>query len=61
MRDQKYKLDQRVDLVTPGQRLAALGQFKIVRVLPVEHGIRQYRIQSIKDGHELVVIESELD
>jgi hypothetical protein len=61
MREQKYRVDQRVALVGPGPRPTALGQFKVVRILPVEHGIRQYRIQSVKDGHERVVIESELE
>jgi hypothetical protein len=29
-------------------------------LLPIEHGIRRYRIKSLKDGHERVAIESEL-
>jgi hypothetical protein len=58
--DQKYKIDQLVDLIAPDLRLTSFGQFKIVRILPVEHGIRRYRIQSVKDGHERVVIESEI-
>jgi hypothetical protein len=61
VRDQKYRIDQLVDLIAPGFRLTSLGQFKVVRILPVEHGIRRYRIQSVKDGHERVAIESELE
>lgn len=60
MPDHKYRIDQRVDLIKPGVRLTATRQFKIVRLLPVEHGVRRYRIQSVKDGHERVVIESEI-
>ena len=61
MADHKYKIDQLVDLNAPDLRLTSFGRFKVVRVLPVEHGVRRYRIQSVKDGHERVVIESELE
>jgi len=56
----KFKIKQLVDFVAWDFRLTPLGQFEIVRVMPVEHGIHQYRIKSMKDGHERVVIESEL-
>jgi len=58
--DEKFRINQLVDFIAQDLRLTSLGQFKVVRVLPVEHGIRQYRIQSVKDGHERVVVESEL-
>jgi hypothetical protein len=35
-------------------------KFEIVRVLPAERGINQYRLKSILDGHERVALESEL-
>jgi hypothetical protein len=35
-------------------------KFEIVRLLPEEHGINQYRIKSVLDGHERVAMESEL-
>jgi hypothetical protein len=35
-------------------------RFEIVRPLPTERGINQYRIKSILDGHERVALESEL-
>jgi hypothetical protein len=60
MADPKFSLNQIVDLVARDFRLTPLGQFEIVRLLPVEHGIRRYRIKSLKDGHERVAIESEL-
>jgi hypothetical protein len=28
--------------------------------MPSEHGLRQYRIRSLTDGHERMVIEAEL-
>jgi hypothetical protein len=60
MADPKFSLNQIVDFVAWDFRLTPLGQFEIVRLLPVEHGIRRYRIKSLKDGHERVAIESEL-
>ena len=36
------------------------GSFKIVRLLPAERGNPQYRIRSLRDGHERVVVESDL-
>ena len=35
-------------------------KFEIVRVLPAERGVNQYRLKSILDGHERVALESEL-
>lgn len=60
MSSQKFSLNQLVDFVAWDFRLTPLGQFEIVRVLPVEHGVRRYRIKSVKDGHERVAVESEL-
>jgi hypothetical protein len=60
MADPKFSLNQIVDFVAWDFRLTPLGQFEIVRLLPIEHGIRRYRIKSLKDGHERVAIESEL-
>jgi len=38
----------------------AQGSFKVVRQLPAEHGMNQYRIKSSTDGHERVVMECEV-
>ncbi len=35
-------------------------QFEIVRHLPSERGMNQYRVKSLIDGHERVALESEL-
>jgi hypothetical protein len=56
----KFKLGQSVEFVPSDLRLKPLGVFKIVRVLPRERGIQQYRVKSVKDGHERVVMEAEL-
>jgi hypothetical protein len=39
---------------TPG------GTFTIVRAMPTENGMKQYRIRSNTDGHERIVTEAEL-
>ena len=56
----KFQVGQDV-VIAPG-RYGVLRQetFKVVRLLPQEHGTWQYRIKSMADGHERVVLESEL-
>jgi hypothetical protein len=39
---------------TPG------GTFTIVRAMPTEQGVKQYRVRSNVDGHERIVSEAEL-
>jgi hypothetical protein len=56
----KFKIGQSVELVGGETRLRPLGRFEIVRVMPTEHGNRQYRIRSLLDGHERVCLEAEL-
>jgi hypothetical protein len=57
----KFKTGQTVRVI-PGPNVGnARGNFKVVRVLPTEHGINQYRIKSDTDGHERVVTESQVD
>lgn len=60
MRFHKFKTNQSVELVARDLQLKNLGRFAIVRQLPTEHGVLQYRIRSLTDGHERVVSESEL-
>lgn len=36
------------------------GSFEVVRILPAERGNNQYRIRSVVDGHERVVMEGEI-
>jgi hypothetical protein len=57
---QKFKAGQSVELVPNDLRLKSLGTFTVVRAMPNERGIQHYRVKSVKDGHERVVLESEL-
>ena len=56
----KFKPGQSVELVAGTVRLTPLGAFKVVRVMPSERGVRQYRVKSVTDGHERMVTEAEL-
>ena len=42
------------------QESVARGSFKIVRLLPEEANVLQYRVKSQVDGHERVVREDQL-
>lgn len=57
----KYKTGESVTLVTKRMyETKSLGVFHVVRLLPMERGGNQYRIRSVADGHERVVVEGEL-
>lgn len=56
----KFKLGQSVEFVTSELRLKPLGLFTIVRAMPSERGIQQYRIKSVIDGHERIAMEGDL-
>jgi len=56
----KFAVGQSVELIAGPHRLSPLGRFEIVRLMPTEHGLRQYRIRSLIDGHERMALEAEL-
>ena len=56
----KYTVGRTVEFAPNDLRVSPLGRFEIVRALPIEHGIVQYRIKSLRDGHQRVVMESDL-
>jgi hypothetical protein len=60
MTEHKFNLGQRVKLIPSAYIRNAHGEFEILRVLPEEHGMYQYRIKSITDGVVRVVMESEI-
>jgi len=60
MMDPRFAAGDTVRLVPSPYLSKALGTFKIVRRLPVEHGMHGYRVQSLSDGHLRVVMESEI-
>ncbi|HEV2549586.1 MAG TPA: hypothetical protein VGU20_19880 [Stellaceae bacterium] len=55
----KFKVGQLVTLHSRRHGVFA-EQFEVVRLLPPEKGVFQYRIKSTRDGHERVVFENEL-
>jgi hypothetical protein len=59
--DRKFKTGQRVNLAQNNLGGALRGgTFTIIRLLPEERGVHQYRVKSVTDGHERVVLENEL-
>ena len=53
MAPRKFKAGQQV-IVAPNRYGIRRETFEVVRVLPEEHGVFQYRIKSSADGHERV-------
>ncbi|MCG8543602.1 MAG: hypothetical protein MJE12_05265 [Alphaproteobacteria bacterium] len=63
MDDHRYRVGETVRFVKVS--LGSIGglpagDFRIVGLLPIYHGQNQYRIQSESDGHQRVVVESEI-
>jgi hypothetical protein len=57
----RFKLGQQVDLTAMDEGLRTrIGEYEIVRLMPRERGINQYRIRSLADGRERMVTEGEL-
>lgn len=57
----KFKAGQTVTMIPNRAHGSPKGSFEVVRLLPTERGNNQYRIRSVADGHERVVMESEID
>jgi hypothetical protein len=56
----KFKPGQKVMLAPSRYGTIRLLQFQVVRLLPAENGINQYRLKAIGDGHERGAMENEL-
>lgn len=68
MQEHKFALGQSVSslgttvatLYGPDMVLMPAGAYSIVRQMPPLQGRPQYRIRSVADGHERVVVEGDL-
>ena len=61
MQPPKFAVGQTVRFSPDRRQLSsARGEFKIVRLLPEEASIFQYRVKSQADGHERIVREDQL-
>lgn len=60
MTSHKFKTGQTVMLSARRYEETPGGTFTIVRAMPTEHGVKQYRVRSNADGHERIVSEVEL-
>jgi hypothetical protein len=57
----RFKEGAVIDAQDGGARLIPPGRYKIIRLMPpTVAGNNQYRIKSLKDGHERLVVESDL-
>lgn len=56
----KFNPGQRVKLIPSPYIRNSHGDFEILRVLPEERGMNQYRVKSITDGVVRVVMETEI-
>jgi hypothetical protein len=60
MEERKFARGQNVVMRQSAFHRTPADTFEIVRLLPAERGNPQYRIKSLRDGHERVVTESDL-
>jgi len=56
----KFHAGQTVTLVSNRYGANHQRQFKVVQLLPEEHGLNHYRLKSVIDGHERIATENEL-
>ena len=57
----RYRAEQAVEFFpASGIDRKAKGQYTVVRLLPIDGAIPQYRVKNKIDGHERVVCENEL-
>lgn len=57
----KFAVGQIVRFIPDRRQLSsARGQFKVVRLLPEDATVFQYRVKSQADGHERIVREDQL-
>jgi hypothetical protein len=57
----KFKPGQTVLIAERRYEHTPSGTFTVVRAMPTEHGVRNYRVRSNVDGHERIVTEAELN
>jgi hypothetical protein len=61
MSEHKFEVGQTVRFSPDrNQQVAARGSFKVVRLMPEQASVLQYRVKSQLDGHERVVREDQL-
>lgn len=60
MTPHKFRIGQTVTMTARRYEATPTGSFSIVRAMPTENGMKQYRIRSEADGHERIVSEAEL-
>jgi len=57
---QKFKIGQKVGLLPRNMQMQAIGDFKIVTLMPPSDGENQYRVKGMAEPFERVVKESDI-
>jgi hypothetical protein len=64
MEPHRLRVGQAVQFIMPSRSSGLggtpAGNFRVLGLLPNYQGNNQYRLQSVNDGHQRVVIESEI-
>jgi hypothetical protein len=60
MSEHKFKIGQVVDARAFDRGVIPPGRYEVTRHLPPEGSDNQYRVKSVRDGHERIVRESEM-
>jgi hypothetical protein len=62
MPEHKFRIGQAVEFSPdPGVDRVSRGRYTIVRLLPLEGNMPQYRLKNTADGHERMARETQLD
>ncbi len=61
MRTHRYGVGQTVRFVARSSDNALSGGYEIIRLLPEEAGEPRYRLKSVRESHERVAAESQLE
>ncbi len=60
MRQHKFQVGQFVRIAPRALWAVPAGRYEVVRQMPPEGSVNQYRVRFVDDGHERMVKESDL-
>lgn len=60
MKEYKFQTGQFVQFTARILKPTAARRYQVVRLMPPENSVNQYRIRSVEDGHERMAKEGDL-
>lgn len=57
----KFKIGQKVSIIPGNMRMRAVGEFKVLKLLPASDGQNQYRVKGTAEQFERVVKEFDIE